>query len=309
MAKHPNKNLEDYIEDIDINGLRGRMLRLPSPKSRRREILLTYGSHASIERMYSLAEELNKYGGLSIPDLPGLGGMDSFYKLHQAPSIDAMADYLASFVKMRYKNRRFTIVGVSYGFVVATRMLQKYPDIASKVDLAVSIAGFVHHDDFRIHRMRFLLMKYGALFCSIPFISWFLERCVIHTPIIRYIYKLQTLHYGKSKNKQQERQRLINFEVDLWRINDIRTYFYTAYSMFTADLCNKERVELPVYHTAIDGDYFFDNSLVEQHLSIIYAQNTTLKVKVTEHMPNVIASQREIAPFVPSRLRRILATY
>jgi len=74
--------------------------------------------------------------------------MDSFYKIGRAPTLDAFADYLAAFIKMRYRNRRVTIVGISFGFLVVTRMLQRYPELCKRIDLVVSIVGFMHRDDF-----------------------------------------------------------------------------------------------------------------------------------------------------------------
>ncbi|HVX58738.1 MAG TPA: hypothetical protein VG964_03315, partial [Candidatus Saccharimonadales bacterium] len=96
----PKKELrsEDFIVPLDINGLQGRMLRLPAPAGIDREILFIYGQHSSLERWWGLAQELNKMGALTMPDLPGLGGMTSLYKIGQTPDIDAMADYLAAFV-------------------------------------------------------------------------------------------------------------------------------------------------------------------------------------------------------------------
>ena len=133
MYKNNPRIPREYVVSLNMNGLRGRMLRMPAKKSKKREILLVYGHHSSLERMYSLAEVLNDYGAVTLPDLPGFGGMNSFYKLGEKPDMDTMADYLASVVKLRYKSRRITIVGVSYGFTVVTRMLQLYPDIAKKV--------------------------------------------------------------------------------------------------------------------------------------------------------------------------------
>ena len=83
-----------------------------------------------------------------MPDLPGFGGMDSFNSIGRTPTIDEYADYLAAFVKMRYRRKKVTIIGISFGFVVATRMLQRYPELASKVDIVVSIVGFMHKTDF-----------------------------------------------------------------------------------------------------------------------------------------------------------------
>src|SRR5262249_48894244 len=139
---------QEYIKPLNMNGLPGRMLHMPAPKGYNREILMVYGHHSSIERWFGLAQVFNKYGTVTMPDLPGFGGMRSFYKIGQKPTLDNMADYLASFIKLRYKRRRITIVGMSYGFVVATRMLQRFPDLAKRVDLIVSLVGFAHKDDF-----------------------------------------------------------------------------------------------------------------------------------------------------------------
>jgi pimeloyl-ACP methyl ester carboxylesterase len=101
-----------------------------------------YGHHSSLERWWGVVQDLNQYGGVTMPDLPGFGGMQSLYKIGEKPDVDTLADYLAAFVKLRYKRRRVTIAGLSFGFVVATRMLQRYPDLVKKVDLLISVAGF-----------------------------------------------------------------------------------------------------------------------------------------------------------------------
>lgn len=131
MSKR-QKNIVDYIQPLNMNGLQGRVLQMPAPKNKNREILFIYGHHSSLERWWGLVQNFNRYGAVTMPDLPGFGGMDSFYKIGEKPTIDNLADYLASFIKMRYKRRRFTIIGMSLGFVIATRMLQRYPDLAKK---------------------------------------------------------------------------------------------------------------------------------------------------------------------------------
>src|SRR5687767_12840820 len=118
MAKANTKRFSDYVVPLEINGLNGRMLKIPPPDGRKREILLIYGHHASLERLQGLVELLNDYAGVTMADLPGFGGMDSFYNIGKKPTLDNMADYLAAVIKLRYRNRRFTIVGVSFGFLV-----------------------------------------------------------------------------------------------------------------------------------------------------------------------------------------------
>ena len=138
----------DCIEPLYINGMRGRLLRAPATAAKKREMLLIYGHHALLERWWGLVENLQEYGNVTMPDLPGFGGMDSFFAIGKAPTIDNYADYLAAFVKMRYRRKRVTVIGISFGFVVITRMLQRYPELTKKVDLVVSMVGFMHRDDF-----------------------------------------------------------------------------------------------------------------------------------------------------------------
>ena len=79
---------DEFIVPLNVNGMRGRMLHLPAPnKNKTKEILLVYGHHASLERMYSFAQVINKYGIVTMPDLPGFGGMDSFYKIGKRQNI------------------------------------------------------------------------------------------------------------------------------------------------------------------------------------------------------------------------------
>src|ERR1044071_4250114 len=141
-------NTKKYISPLHVNGMNGRLMRLPAPKGKKRQILLLYGHHASLERLSGLAEVLNAHGSITMPDLPGLGGMDSFYKIGEKPTLDNYADYLASLIKLQYKRRKVTIIAMSFSVPLIVRMMQKYPELARKVEMFVSISGFVRKDEF-----------------------------------------------------------------------------------------------------------------------------------------------------------------
>jgi pimeloyl-ACP methyl ester carboxylesterase len=242
-----------------------------------------------------------------MPDLPGFGGMEPFYKLKEKPTLDNLADYLAAFVKLRYKRRRVTIMGMSMGFLVVTRMLQRYPELAKKVDVLVSVVGFVHKDDFKFTRRNYLLMRYAASFFSNRLPALFAKTVVLRGPFIRAVYRSVSDKHSKLKDANAEEvERRINFEVVLWQINDVRTYMDTSISMLTADLCNAQ-VALRVVHVAVPGDRYFNNDVVEQHMQIIYQDVDVIISDVSAHAPTVIASAEDIAPFVPPKLRRMLA--
>lgn len=307
MATRKKPDPAEFIVPININGLNGRMLRLPASGKKKREILLVYGVHASIERMIGFAEDLNQYGNVTIPDLPGFGGMDSFYKIHKKPSLDNMADYLASFVKLRYKRKKCTIIAMSFGFVVATRMLQKYPELTKKVDLMVSLVGFAHKDDFKFSKRNYRLLRYSASFFSNRLPAIFVRYVVLRPVFIRATYNMMAKNHSKMNDADDaERKKRIEFEIGLWHSNDVRTYMETGLTMLTLDICDKQ-VHLPLYHISVDIDRYFDNQLVEQHLNVIYDKVTVIESNMNGHAPTVIADAETAAPFVPPKLRRLLA--
>lgn len=298
----------DYIVPLNMNGLQGRMMHMPAPSGKKREILFIYGHHSSLERWFGLAQILNRYGAVTAPDLPGFGGMQSFYRIGKKPTIDNMADYLAAFVKMRYKRKPVTIVGLSFGFVVATRMLQRYPDLTKKVDMLVSVVGFAHKDDFLFGPTRYWSYRIMSRFFSWPVTSSIFRAIALHPTILRTFYG--RTHNAKKKLDGlagEELRQMLDMEVWLWRNNELRTYMYTANQLGRLDNC-KTQINLPLWHVAVDGDHFFDNDLVEQHLQVIFTKLHSMKINgLAKHAPTVIATAKEAAPFIPVRLRRQLS--
>lgn len=297
----------DHIEPLYINGLQGRMLRAPSRTKKNREILLVYGHHSSIERMSGFIDELTKYGNVTLPDLPGFGGMESFYKINEKPTLDNLADYLAAFVKLRYKRRRLTILGMSMGFLVTTKMLQKYPELASKVDLLVSVVGFAHRDDFILPKRIRLPLRIAASLFSNKYPALFMKTFVLRSPVIKATYAMVADNHSKLKDADQiERKQRIEFEIGLWKQNDIRTYMDTTITMLNVDVCDQQ-ISLPVHHVAVDVDRYFDNHRVEQHFAVIYQKVHVINVKQHAHAPTVVATAADAAPFIPPALRRLLS--
>lgn len=302
-----SKNAEDYIVPLLMNGLEGRMLHMPAPKGKTREMLFVYGHHSSLERQFGVMQVLNRYGSVTMPDLPGFGGMESFYKIGLKPSIDNLADYLAAFVKMRYKRKKVTIIGMSLGFAIATRMLQRCPELANRVNLLISVVGFVSHEEFVFSKRNFRLLRYGASFFSNRLPAFLVKKFALRTPLIKATYGLVADSNIKLQDADAaERDRRIDFEVYLWKANDIRTYMDTAVSMFTLDLVG-EQIDLPVTHVTVESDRYFDNHIVEQHLNVIYNKVTMIKTRHNNHAPTVIADAAAAGQFIPPQLKRLLA--
>lgn len=307
MSKKTTQNPADYIVPLNMNGLQGRMLRMPAPPGKKREILLLYGHHSSLERWWGIAQVLNRYGSVTMPDLPGFGGMDSMYTIGQKPSVDALADYLAAFVRLRYRRKRVTIVGMSFGFVIATRMLQRFPELRKKVDLMVSVVGFAHKDDFTFKPVRYwTYWSVATLFRSRLMAGVFRGVC-LRPFVLRIVYN----HTGHAKFiglSPEVAKRMTEVEIWLWHHNDVRTWMYTTLQMLKLDNC-KVKVDMPVWHVGTKEDHFFDNNVIEQHMRIIFSDyfGMSLNLPSHSHAPTIIADVKDAAPFIPQRLRRRLA--
>jgi len=300
-------NISEHIKPLHINGLSGRMLVLPAEKANKRDILLLYGHHSSLERMAGIAEDLHQYGSVTMPDFPGFGGMDSFYKIGYKPTLDNLADYLAAFIKLKYKGKKITIIGMSFGFVVATRMLQMYPELVKKVDVIISVVGFCHRDDFMFSKRRYMFYRYLASFFSNKIPAMFFRNVALHPTVLRIAYS--KTHNAKNKFKNlspEEAKKAMDFEVHLWRCNEVRTYMDTTVSMLTLDNCKKQ-IATPVHHISVSADQYFNNAVVEQHMRVVYADFVEHKAKMDNHAPSIIADKNAASGLIPESIRKLLA--
>lgn len=307
MATMTN-NPAEYIAPLNINGLNGRVLQLPAPKGKEsKEILFVYGHHSSLERWWGLMQVLNHYGAVTMPDLPGFGGMDSFYTIGKKPTIDNLADYLAAFIKLKYRNKKIVIAGMSFGFVVATRMLQRYPELQNKVSLMISVVGFAHHDDFTFSKTRYNFYLTIARIMSLRPTALFFRYVCLNSLVLKAVYA--RTHNAKNKFAQisspEEFKYLMDIEVGLWQSNDVRTYMYTSVQFLKLDNC-QQRVNVPLWHVSTSADHFFDHNIIEQHLRVIYKDFHSAEAKLNSHAPSVLADEAMAAPMVPEALRRVL---
>lgn len=299
---------DEFVSGLHVNGMRGRVLKLPAKTKRhaKKDILLVYGHHSSIERMYSLAQHLASYGNITMPDLPGFGGMDSFYIINKKPTLDNMADYLATYIKMTYKNAPIAICGMSYGFLVVTRMLQKYPKMQKQVTLLVSLVGFSNSNDFHFKKRTYNLFLFLSKVGSTAIVSFFVKHLLFTRPVITSTYKMMANRHVKMKDAAAEEQkRRIAFEVYLWKCNDARTYFATSHNFLKVDL-TQQNVTHGLYHVTVAEDQYFNAETVHMNLSKIYNPVKIFTAVLPNHAPTVISDEAEAARIVPQPLQRIL---
>jgi len=306
VQKTVEPDITKLIAPLNMNGLQGRMLTAPATKSGKREMLLVYGHHAKLERWWSLVQNLQEYGTVTMPDLPGFGGMDNFYKIGKQPTVDNYADYLASFIKMRYKKRRITIIGISFGFVVATRMLQRYPELVGKVDILVSMVGFMHHDDFLLKpRTRRVFRVLCRLFGTRP-VAFFIRYAFLNGAVIRNVYA--NMPSGKRRLSTMDPfavDELMKFEVMLWQINDVSTHWRTTSEFLGIDNCT-QRIDLPVWHVASKNDHYLDAEITKQHMLVVFNACHQTLIEAKAHTPNLTAGKEEMRMMIPPALQREL---
>lgn len=243
---------------------------------------------------------LNTRCHVTMPDLPGFGGMDSLYKIGKQATLDNIADYLADFIKQRYQpGDRFTIVGMSLGFVVVTRMLQRHPGLTAHVKKLVSLFGFSHKNDFVLPPNRRNFFLWGSRVFALPGLShayralllnrFVLKRAYHKTPNAREKFK------GNSPGQQAENMA---FEIKLWQESDLRTYMKTSAEFLTLDN-TKVPVGLPVHHIAVAADRYFNNDVVEKHFKQIFLDFTLIaELENANHAPTFIATKQQAGALI-----------
>lgn len=270
MSDKSSMLAKDFIAPLYMNKLQGRVMTVPPRRKNKREILVVYGHISNLEHIFPLAKSLSKFGRVTIPDMPGFGGMQALYRIGEEPSLDALADYMAAFVKLAYKRRRVTIVGLAYGFCVVTRMLQKYPELAKRVDATISIGGYVHYEEFQMTSLKRHAIIGGAKLLAVRPMAWFVRTFVMRPLFVRLATGMGSYEHDLSGRPKRPGSWYETHAASLWKANDMRTYMLTISEAYRLNLCNKQ-VGIPVYHMAYAEDAKRSQRIVEQHMRIIFS--------------------------------------
>lgn len=252
---------------------------------------------------------LNQRCAVTLPDLPGFGGMESLYKNGKQATIDNLADWLADFMRERYANgQRVTIVGMSLGFVIVTRMLQRHPGIVRNVSKLISLFGFAHHDDFILPPNRRNFFLWGSRVFALPVLSDAYRHLFLNKFVLSRAYHKTPNAREKFKNTTPEQQNEnMAFEIKLWQDSDLRTYMKTGTEFLTLDNTNVH-VGLPVYHVAVAADRYFDNARVREHFEQIFIRFHLLaELKHANHAPTFIANAQQASALIPPALLDTIA--
>lgn len=303
MAKTKTASTQ-FIHALDVNGLRGRMAHLPAAGSKHAEILFLYGRHSSLEYWWNLLALLSQYGTVTAPDLPGFGGMTSFATIGRKVTLNNYADYLAALVKLRFRRKQIIIVGEGFGFIVATRMLQRYPVLAARVAKMINVNAPMHSSDERpLSRVR----RNGQVVIS-RLLGWrlmaWLVRCVCLNHWMLQRLLLQSKRMLEITDTEHLEQALSS-EIDLWRRNDLATWARTSAELRDLDNC-AQRVAVPVWYVGLKNDARIDAHRLEQHLHVTFPRVTMAMSRLAWPFPLCPLTYAQAEALLPARLRRIL---
>jgi pimeloyl-ACP methyl ester carboxylesterase len=260
MAKR-SQSTDQYSISANLGGLDGQILYLPASAHKNHDILLIYGHFGTLINYLDLAKDLSKYGNVTVAELPGFNNHNSLYKIHDKPTLDELADYLTTVVNYRFRKKKVTIVGVGFGLVVVTRMLQRHASLGRKVNMLISIDGIAHHDDLNTlsRGQRRLYALYLRLF-SWRVTAGILKNTSLPDALLEKIYNLKV----KNPKKSTARQRLMD-----WRVHDFRTYMRTMSELLKLDNCQKS-VNVKFAQVWSGALVCLDREVTDQHFQVIF---------------------------------------
>ena len=302
-------DFERYLSELEVDGLHGRLWRAPAldDKIQNHLIIVIYGHHSSLERSAGLVQYLRRFGQVMMPDLPGFGGMDSFYRRPAQPSIDNYAHYLEKFLADHCKEgQTFSIFGFSFGLLVVTRLLQLYPSRRKKVRLLCSLAGFLDGRSLNFSAARrFWCLRAVALIKTRPG-SFCFRHLLLNGWVLRRFYSRILSARGRFAHyPPNRRQELMEVEIELWRINEVRTWAFTAEAMIKGDLTSPP-VGLNLYHLFAEEDHFLNNRHNNRQLRLVYNEVKLFEIDLANHAPTVVASPDEVEALMPPSLAAAL---
>ena len=244
-----------------------------------------------------------------MPDLPGFGGMDSFYTIGKEPSLDNYADFLYSFMKSRKLTKDVTLVSMSFGSTIVTRMLQKYPDAIDFLADNVAIVGFGKHSDFTTSPLTKRIFIGLSRMFKTRLGSAIISTLVFNPISLRIMFSIFRLFNPKYKNTLgEERKAGIRMELDLWQKNDTRTKFYTYELIFRFDLTRMSNpIHMPVYNMYTQNDQYFDEKRVADTFKALYSEYRPSIATSELHAPSVMGPPDEIENMYSDGIKELLS--
>jgi len=305
MKKSFDTNILSSVDKLNIHSLSYKTLvgrqAILLKKNSKLNIVFIYGHHSSLERSWGIIQALNDYGNVYAPDLPGFGGMDSLYKINKTASIDNLADFLIDYLDNQFANQKYFLIGLSFGFVVITRALQKKPQLKDNILSLISLIGFSKYDEFNFSKTRHFSYLLASNFFDHYLTSIFFEKIILSKFILSNFYLRTYNAKNKVINSSLDYQEQINFEINLWHQNDVRTWIHTSKEFFQFDN-TKQPISLNLLYVTTKKDNFFNSKQVLCNLKLIFNQVDCEVVNLKSHSVSILADKSEAQTLLPKKM-------
>lgn len=290
----PKYNPSDYITPININHLEGRVMFIPAvKKNSKNEILFVYDLNSNLEKYWGLAFELRKYGNVTVVDLPGFGGMDAFSKIGMRPSLNNYADYLASYIKLKYRRKKLQIFAVGIGSVISIRMLQRNIALRDIVKSVIFIDGYAHRDDFKeeFRKNSYLADKIKAY----KFISLVNDK----------VYK-NKYYLNKQRIKIDTADIETLFKLDLMKEMDTHSVNNLKLIRYSLDNC-KEKLNIKLLNVHLpDGHGQYEPKIVNEHFKIITKNYSSHTLSPKTKIPEIFKDNKQAKLFINAKVVKFI---
>jgi pimeloyl-ACP methyl ester carboxylesterase len=258
--------------------------------------------------MYSTAKFLSDYGEVYLPDLPGIGGMNSFYTIKMTPTLDNYAHYLYSFLKLKKLDKNIEIVAMSFGFMVVSRMLQLYPDSQKWFNHVISYVGFGRSSDFKNFKLKKRYYTPVNKIFSTKIGSIFIKIFIFNPFSLKIMFRIFRQFNPKYQHgMKKDLKASTDMELDLWTKNDARTRFFVYNILFNFDLTKSvTKIGVRLHNMTTPHDQYFDSERVKVSLSKIYRDVTSSTAKLEMHAPSIIGTKQEVSAQFSDETKEIL---
>ena len=261
--------------------------------------MFVYGIHGSLERFYGVIHFLARFGRVIAPDLPGFGGMETLAKANRKQNLDNVADYLAEVLEREIPEGQITLVGLSYGFVVITRMLERQTVIANRSDMAISLMGLVDGQDLAMRGFKRFGAEVVTLLARTPVISVLYSAIVSSRWMLNLMYRPN--HPKMRALGRVKRAEFIEFESYLWRCNDLATWGRSLHELFHLS-ARAAQLPVPLFNIATKHDHWLDIATTEAHLRMEYAFVTTYSSDISNHGGVAYEDEQEAYAMIPREM-------
>lgn len=289
---------EEFIEYVNYDGLRGRIITLPANNKRHSsDLVLISGQHSAHERSQAFGEFLRDFGTVHLIDLPGFGGMDSFVKAGKPISYDSYAEYLYTVLKSRGLTNNVTIFAVSIGSQFVTRMYQRFPKTQGWVDKNIAFVGFGAAKDFQMP----WLAKTAITTLAIAGSTRLSARIIGTLFFNRFCLVLMMEVFSFVKRKMQsedpaQAREMVAMEKYLWFTEDKYTHAKTTLMMFRQDLrqFSSAPITVELHNVLTSEDQYFNIKEVRKTFRDLYNNYHEHSIVLDMHMPSMLSSKDQV---------------